>query len=277
MKTHLEIKGFDIRSNFLENPPMIQFYKYDATGNDFIIIHDPNKEYFSNLQNQAAEICHRNHGIGADGILLIHDHSDVDFEVSIINSDGTEAEMCANGTRACIHLMNQITGKKFFKIKALGGDFAGQVSDQTVALKMESEVEYPAVDLSTLTEYEFNHFAVVGVPHAVIGVDNLENFDVEAEGKRIRHLPIFKKGTNVNFISEKNNRVIIRTFERGVEGETLSCGTGVMATAAILSKLRSQQIFEFETRGGKVGVEIDEGSITYTGQVRQVYKGELEF
>ncbi len=256
---------------------MITFYKYDATGNDFIIVYDPKRELFAALQDQAESLCHRHHGIGADGILLIHDHSSVDFEVTIINSDGTEAEMCANGTRACIHLMHQLTDKKFFKIKALGGDFTGQVSDQTVALKMVSEVEFPPVDLSVLPEYPFNHFAVVGVPHTVIKVDNLESFDVASEGKRIRNLDVFKKGTNVNFIEEENHKIKIRTFERGVEGETLSCGTGIMATAAVLSKLRTQQIFEFETRGGSVGVEIEEGSMTYTGQVRQVYKGELRF
>jgi len=203
----------------------IAFNKYQAAGNDFVII--DNRKGLINPSDSVLinKLCDRRFGIGADGLILVSDSKDLDYEMKYFNSDGKPGSMCGNGGRCTAHfaLKYNIAGKKQ-KFMAFDGPHEATIDNDTVRLQMTDITDYHIVDN--------NYFINTGSPHYVLFMDDIDNINVYEEGKKIRWSEKFAPGgTNVNFVQIKDNGLNIRTFERGVEDETLACGTGVTASA----------------------------------------------
>ena len=214
----------------------ISFYKVVASGNDFIII--KNKTYSSfELKNIAIKLCDRKYGVGADGLLVAESSKKVDIKMRIFNSDGTEAEMCGNGMRAFIlwaYKKKLIAKRSSIQTKA--GVIDGEVKKNGfVKIKMGASFEYkPNLRLKIDGELILGDYLDTGVPHFVVEVKSLSNYDVFNIGSKVRRHSIFQpRGVNVDFMSNKKNYLNVRTYERGVEGETLACGTGCVASALV--------------------------------------------
>ncbi len=221
----------------------VQFTKMVASGNDFVVI-DNRKGIIpaSGIKSFASGICNRNYGVGGDGLLTIEKSRRADFRMRIINSDGSEAEMCGNGAR-CIALyanLNGIAGRKM-SFETLAGIIEAQITGRQIKLKM-SDPKNLKLDLNLdLSDGAYNvNFVNTGVPHAVIFADRVEGLDIGRIGREVRYHSAFApKGTNVNLVEAAgSNTLKVRTYERGVEGETLACGTGVTASAVIAASVK---------------------------------------
>src|SRR3989339_167990 len=242
----------------------LNFTKYSAIGNDFILIDNRfNAVTVLNSFNPwVAYLCDRRRGIGADGLLLLENSNSTPFKMRYLNADGQEVSMCGNGARAILHFAKEL-GINANRFETMDGIYFGQVlASNLVQLKMDHIRDISLINLDTFTAFERRFFLNTGVPHVVLQLkegDSLDNFDVLAHGKKIRHAPIFSDGTNVNFVERMKglaNDVKIRTFERGVEGETLSCGTGAVAAAYACAQwynMREQITFHFP--GGELLVK----------------------
>lgn len=255
----------------------ITFYKYQGAGNDFILI--DNREGLVHLTTtQVAQLCDRHFGIGADGLMCLQTAPGADFEMVYFNSDGNESTMCGNGGR-CIaafahHLKVAGTTMRF---KAIDG-----MHDATI-----QEDGHVALHMKDVTAIEFaDAFQVLdtGSPHYVSWVDDTALVDVFAEGRRIRNTDRFQpKGINVNFVSRDDKGIVIRTYERGVEDETLACGTGVTA-AAIVAVGQDTGHFDIAVKavGGNLSVSFDKQdsntatNVVLTGGAQFVFKGNVE-
>lgn len=231
----------------------IEFYKLQAAGNDFILL-DARKQRLlprQSYKNFAQRWCERKLGVGADGLLVIESSKKAEFKMRIFNPDGSEAEMCGNGAR-CVALWarwrKKTAGDKPKDIKF--GTKAGIIETQVVAQKLWKEREgivkvkmvQPrdlklGLPITIFARRIKTNYINVGVPHTIIFVEGLDKLDVEKIGRAIRYHRMFKpQGTNVDFVEIVNNDYIkIRTYERGVEAETLACGTGVVASAILTS------------------------------------------
>lgn len=214
----------------------IFFSKYSGCGNDFILIDNRDNTFIPEI---VKKLCNRNLGIGADGVILLENALSADFRMRIFNSDGSEAEMCGNGLRCFGKFILELGFQKKpyaiqLKNQVLTVDFIGESVSTT--LKLESEIKENLLLNTDENQWEC-FFLNTGVPHAVVFVENLDELKVKDLGKNIRHHPIFSpKGTNANFVKKINeNTISIRTFERGVEDETLACGTGASAGAIAAS------------------------------------------
>jgi len=254
------------------------FYKYQGTGNDFIIIDNRNNDVSIN-NNKVKKLCDRRFGIGADGLMLLENHSELDFNMRYFNSDGNEGTMCGNGGRCLVafakHLdiIDDSTG--FYSID--GKHLAKVNSDGTISLEMQNVNEINLVNK--------NYYLDTGSPHYVTFKDNVKDIDVYKRGSEIRNSEEFAPdGTNVNFVEIINDKLFVRTYERGVEDETLSCGTGVTASAISTSiHLNSDKnSYDIITLGGNLNVsfkKLDKNSYTdiwLTGPATFVFKGEIE-
>ncbi len=232
---------------------MQSFFKYHGAGNDFIFIYNINK-LFTDSSAYIQALCNRRTGIGADGLILLNppQESDIDFEMRYFNADGFEGTMCGNGGRCAIafaHKLQLIKNEATFKgIDGLhtGKIIAENANQVEVVLKMK--------DVNEIVSYKDGYFLDTGSPHVVKFVKDVEKMDVITEGKRIRHHTDFPQGTNVNFVEIKENYLFVRTFERGVEDETLSCGTGVTASALAYSLIHPVSEVEVKTLGGQLKV-----------------------
>jgi diaminopimelate epimerase len=265
----------------------IRFYKMSGSGNDFIII-DNRQEVIdkSILKDLIVGVCRRKMSAGADGLILLEDSASADFKWHFYNSDGSRAEMCGNGAR-CVSrfaFLNGITDRKL-SFETDVGLVLAEIVDNRVKIKMTDPTdlrEDRSLDLGEKTlQY---HFINTGVPHVVIRTDNIEDTDVEHVGRSIRYHENFSPaGTNANFVGlEDPNTVSVRTYERGVEGETLACGTGAVAAALIMAhKDGLTSPVEVRTRSGEfLRVYFKQDSIVFTdiyleGDARVIYKGEL--
>jgi diaminopimelate epimerase len=210
---------------------MNRFFKYHGGGNDFIFIYDPNKN-FNDSPDFIHTLCMRQTGIGADGLILIHNakKEGVDFEMRYFNADGYEGSMCGNGGRCAVAFakkMGIIQNKAYFH--GIDGFHHGQIIKEE---GNKHEVSIQMINVNSIIPFESGYFLNTGSPHVVIFVQNIEDYDVIKEGKRIRYHSDFPQGTNVNFVEIKEDHIFVRTFERGVEDETLSCGTGVTASSS---------------------------------------------
>ena len=263
-----------------KTPVVLHFHKYTATGNDFILIDDRDERFPTENSSLIRRLCDRRFGIGADGLILLQHSPKTAFRMRYFNRDGLEAEMCGNGARSVVH-------------------FAGELGIVNGTCEFESMLavhqarfhpEAPSVRLNSPTSVRFEEPAVpaapgavlgyveIGVPHLVIEVDDLDGLDVPVLGARLAHDPVFPKGANVDFVQLLNGkRFKMRTFERGVEAETLSCGTGAAASALLVRKLRGGKFpARVHVRGGELQVSgaPERGELWLTGPVEHLFRGE---
>ena len=258
----------------------VVFYKYHGNGNDFIII-DNRLGLLVMSEKQIEYICDRHFGIGADGLMLLEEKSLFDFSLKYFNSDGNESSMCGNGGRCMVFFARKLglIERQARFLAADGIHEAEIISEQgdksLVRLKMKDTI--PG------TSYPDGYFIDTGSPHFVKFVQNTTSIDVVTEGRALRNESRFAPGgCNVNFVQTLENRIKVRTYERGVEYETLSCGTGVTASALVTAILdRSNPGFIYiETPGGKFKVSFrQEGEffseIFLEGPAEFVFKGEI--
>lgn len=255
----------------------IPFFKYQGTGNDFIIIDNRELLFDNSNLELVRKLCHRRFGIGADGLMLLQNKEGFDFEMVYYNADGSSS-MCGNGGRCITQFakkLNIIKDKAYFL--AIDGPHQAKIIGSQVSLKMN--------DVQKIEDNVDHCFVNTGSPHYVSFVNDIENFDVYDAGKTIRYSPEFKKeGVNVNFIEQKENELFVRTYERGVEDETYSCGTGVTAAALVAASknlMTNKNECQIITRGGKVSVKFNknqDGSfsdIWLTGPAVLVFNGEI--
>ena len=254
----------------------IEFYKYQGTGNDFIIIDD--REVVFDIEDHAliASLCERRMGIGADGLILLRSHTDLDFEMIYFNSDGFKSTMCGNGGRCIVafaQMLKIIDGKANFM--AIDGEHKAEITKDTVCLLMQNVSDIEVVDDALVID--------TGSPHYIKMVDDLHSLDVDKEGRKIRSSILFREeGVNVNFVLD-DSEFELRTYERGVEAETLSCGTGVVATAIAMyyTNYTKEDVVSVRTKGRVLTVDFEEFNGSYrniwlTGEVGMVYAGEFE-
>jgi diaminopimelate epimerase len=255
----------------------IVFNKYQGAGNDFIIIDNRNDIFNPDDSKLINRLCDRRFGIGADGLILISKCSDHNFEMKYFNSDGFLGSMCGNGGRcsADFAIKSAIAGKKL-SFKAADGVHKAIAEDGVIRLQMNDPKEPLLVN--------GNYFINTGSPHYVIFRKDIDGIDVNSEGKKFRWADDFAPGgTNVNFVETEEKGIYVRTFERGVEEETLSCGTGVTASAiaSVLSGHFDTNTVSVRTKGGNLSVSFkvagnNVSDIWLSGPANFVFEGKIE-
>lgn len=221
-------------------------------------------------------LCDRHYGIGADGLILLENDVECDFAMVYYNADGHESTLCGNGGRCIVAFAKQlglITEKTQFR--ATDGLHQASIENEIVTLHMN--------DVNQVEIYQDHCFANTGSPHHVVRVDAVADYPVVSEGRRIRNELYGEQGSNVNFITQKNEHTFaVRTYERGVEDETLACGTGVTAAALAMhaTQRTAQNELTIEVQGGKLQVGFEESNGTYTnivliGPAQFVYEGKI--
>ena len=254
----------------------LDFFKYHGTGNDFILI-DNRKNVVSLDVKTINFLCDRHFGIGADGMMLLEQADGFDFRMKYYNSDGNEGTMCGNGGRCIVRFaesLGLIKNKAHFI--AVDGEHFAEINNDKISLQMQNLSEFKLVDNQYLLD--------TGSPHFVKFVDNINDVDIFNEGKELRYnKKVGEGGANINFVQIKENIVKVGTYERGVEAETLSCGTGVTAVAisTYLKIGKTKTNFNIETKGGKLNVKFKEenglfSDIWLTGPAEFVFKGSIE-
>ena len=268
---------------------MIKFTKAVATGNDFIIIDNRDNSVAEKVKSQLAKkVCNRKSSIGADGLLLLESSEKSDFRMRVFNSDGSEAEMCGNGSR-CIALFaatKNLAKKEKMTIETLAGTIDASVDSDIVKVKLTDpkDIKWNFCLMIDKCPYKVN-FVDTGVPHVIHFVDDLESVDIKNLGSYMRHHGEFApEGTNADFVKlVGNNAIKIRTYERGVEDETLACGTGAAASAIISAETEKMSSpVTVETQSGekmKVYFEIIDGNfknVYLEGKAQLLSEGEVD-
>jgi diaminopimelate epimerase len=255
------------------------FYKYHGTGNDFIIIDNAENNISLNKQ-QVKELCNRHFGIGADGLMLMSNKNGYDFEMLYYNADGNKSTMCGNGGRCMVKFAYDMGLRKSeYLFNAIDGAHSAVIEDNGwIDLKMK---DVNSVEISAFSDYILD----TGSPHYVKPVGDVVGVDVVKEGRELRYNRRFAAdGINVNFVeSQGEGEIYVRTYERGVEDETLSCGTGVTASALVFAHNENGfNHVDVKTPGGNLAVEFDKTgetsfkNIWLCGPAVFVFKGEVE-
>ena len=258
---------------------LLQFHKYQGTGNDFILV-DNRKNEISLSPAQIHQLCDRRFGIGADGLMLLQEKPGYDFEMKYYNADGNDGTMCGNGARCMIKFVYHLgIHREMYKFLAVDGAHEAEIDiGGIVSLKMK--------DVRSIKKFHNDFILDTGSPHYIKLVNHVMDMDVFKKGNEIRHSKEFEDdGINVNFVEQTTepDKIIVRTYERGVEDETLSCGTGV--TAAALVCYHNENGFnevEVKTPGGQLTVEFDRvdedrfENIWLCGPAEKVFQGTLE-
>jgi diaminopimelate epimerase len=256
----------------------VKFSKYNGAGNDFIVIDDRKNNIEINPW-LIEKLCNRNFGIGGDGLILIKESKSTDFEILHYTSDGNLGSLCGNGSRCAISFAykNKIIGKKT-RFDAFDGIHNAEIINDNL-VKMEMKIN------SDIIENEYGTWLDTGSPHLVIEKDNTDELDVNLLASSIRYNEYYKKeGVNVNFIEKVSNETFkIRTYERGVENETLACGTGSTASAICMNYLGKTQSnnITMKCRGGDLKVEFISNDnlfsdISITGPAKFVFEGQID-
>ncbi|MFS4417167.1 diaminopimelate epimerase [Maribacter sp. 2307ULW6-5] len=255
----------------------MEFYKYQGTGNDFVLMDNRDGTIPKNDNARIAQLCDRRFGIGADGLILLEHDTEVDFSMVYFNSDGRESTMCGNGGRCIVafaHYLGLIADATTFR--AVDGL-------HNARMDKEGRVHLGMSPVMNIEKKGNALFMDTGSPHHVQAVEDLSALDVAKEGAKIRYGNYGKKGSNINFVQSLGENVYrVRTYERGVEDETLSCGTGVTAVALALShwgKTTSNAV-DIKVEGGSLRVTFEKvdagyGNITLIGPAQQVFKGQI--
>ncbi|MCC9165901.1 diaminopimelate epimerase [Pontibacter harenae] len=254
----------------------INFYKYQGTGNDFVMVDNRKLTFPAEDEALVKHLCDRRMGVGADGLILLQDHPDYDFQMVYYNADGRLGSMCGNGARCTVRFARNLgVIEDVAHFLAADGEHQASVERELINLKMN--------DVAGVERIGEDFYLNTGSPHYVRFVDDLENLDVYTEGKAIRYNDRFQEvGTNVNFVQRlSENEIFVRTYERGVEDETLSCGTGVTACALVANFLGFQSPVEVKTLGGNLEVAFEReaagtfSDIYLTGPAKQVFTGSV--
>lgn len=267
---------------------MIKFVKSVASGNDFVIIDDRKSSLKGNPSNIAKRLCDRFYGIGADGLLLIEKSKAADFKMRIFNSDGSEAEMCGNGSRCiALYAYTEKIAPASMEIETMAGTLNAKVRGENVKVKLTDpkDIQWNLCLMIHECPYKVS-LTNTGVPHVIHFVNDLEAVEVKNLGSKMRyHKEFSPHGANVDFvkvIDKGKNKIAVRTYERGVEDETLACGTGAVASAIISAEAEKlSSPVTVETKSGevlKVYFESHEGSfknVYLEGKAKLVYKGEI--
>jgi diaminopimelate epimerase len=253
----------------------LSFHKYHGTGNDFILVDNREKVLQGHEFDYFADLCHRRFGIGADGVILLNEHPEYDFEMDYFNSDGRRSSMCGNGGRCIVRFAHDLgmTGEQV-RFIAIDGPHEAVLTEMGVKLKMGMPHGFSQLQGG-------DHWIDTGSPHYVRFLDEpVEQLDVFAEGRRIRNSePYREAGTNVNFANLRDGTLHVRTYERGVEDETWSCGTGVTAVAEVHARLHqiASEAVPIRTPGGQLRVHIAEGQAPWLeGPAQFVFSGTIE-
>ncbi len=266
---------------------MLRFTKMNGAGNDFVMVDNRGGDVRLNAQ-QISQICDRHRGVGADGVLLLENAANgADFRMRYYNRDGGEAEMCGNGARCFARFAHKVTGAQGeISFETPAGVIGAELHGESVTLRMSEpqdlrlNLTLPAVDA-----YQKLHFINSGVPHVVVPVSRIDDVEVRRDGAAIRKHEMFSpKGANVNFLEKRGpGKIAIRTYERGVEDETLACGTGVVASALIFAATEKiEGPIGVTVRGGselQVGFKrkgVDFSEVTLTGPAEFVFEGTME-
>lgn len=250
----------------------LPFFKYQATGNDFILLNNTAGN-INHSQKLAIKLCNRKFGIGSDGLIIIQKHPQYDFEMIFYNPDGSMS-LCGNGSRCAVNFAKhlQLIENRCQFLAHDGVHDAEILEDGIVKLKMKN-----VHSVSILAD---GTFIDTGSPHLIVFTENISNKDVYSEGKEIRYNTTFKeKGVNINFVELLNDGIYVRTYERGVENETLSCGTGVTAAALASGNKGLSSPINIKTLGGNLQVafnklsENDFENIFLIGPAEEVFTG----
>jgi len=255
------------------------FYKYQGTGNDFIIIDNRQDIFGKDNTKLISFLCDRRFGIGADGLILLEDHDEYDFTMVYYNSDGNESSMCGNGGR-CIASFARLIGivDNEATFMAIDGVHKALIEDEVVSLLMQ--------DVAEVEKYEDHVFLDTGSPHHVQLENDLKELNIKEKGAEIRYgQPYNTEGANVNFVKKQaDGHFAIRTYERGVEDETLSCGTGVTAVALAMNYIgeTEKNLVQLDTEGGTLEVSFNKTDNGFTdiwlkGPAKLVFKGEVSW
>lgn len=255
----------------------IHFYKYQGAGNDFVIIDNRTSVYDGKNIELTSKLCNRRFGIGADGLMLLENHNTLDFTMRYFNSDGHEASMCGNGGRCIVAFAHHLgIIEQMTHFEAVDGIHEASIdSEKQVNLKM--------IDVFQVEVGSDYFFLNTGSPHFVRFIENIDQINVVEEGRKVRYNDRFcKEGTNVNFVEFDGSEIKIRTYERGVEDETLACGTGITASAlcaGIKLKLNTG-CFPIKAQGGNLSVSFDRKgehfyNIRLKGPAQYVFEGNI--
>ncbi|MFV8442857.1 diaminopimelate epimerase [Flavobacterium sp. LB2P44] len=258
---------------------LLEFYKYQGTGNDFVMVDNRLGFFPKENTKRIAHLCDRRFGIGGDGLILLENDAETDFKMVYYNSDGNQSSMCGNGGRCLVAFakkLNVIQNKTTF-IATDGVHHATITEDGLVSLQM--------IDVAEVKVSDDHVFLNTGSPHHVQLVDDLENYNIKKNGAAIRYGDLYGEvGSNINFVKQIDDTTFsLRTYERGVEDETLSCGTGATAVAIamnVLGKTKASSI-DLNVEGGKLVVSFDkkEGQFTrifLKGPAEFVFKGTID-
>lgn len=257
------------------------FWKMHGAGNDFILVDDRKRTFPVEDAAFIARLCHRRRGIGSEGLLLIQPSTAADFRMRFFNPDGGETDMCGNGARCIARLAHEIgAAPADMRFETAAGLVRAEILASLVRLHLPPAKDW-RLNLSIAWEkHELPvHFVNSGVPHAVAVVDNLAAVDVPTLGRHIRRHALFAPaGTNADFIQVAGpDSLAIRTYERGVEGETLACGTGIVAAALVAEKLALVRgPVNIVTVGGDV-LEVSISPLTLTGPAEHVFQGTVDY
>jgi diaminopimelate epimerase len=258
---------------------MAEFFKFQGAGNDFILFDNRNITFDGTDNKLIEKLCNRKFGIGADGLMLLQNTNGYDFEMKFYNCDGFSANMCGNGARCIVAFAKKlgiIEGKALFI--APDGEHEAILNNNLVSVKL--------TDANGITKFGNDYFLNTGVPHFVKFVEDIDSVDVYTEGKALRFDKQFgKDGANVNFVQIQDKHIKIRTYERGVENETLACGTGIAAAAIAVAEKRglANTKIKVKARGGVLSVSLELVSsdnavnVWLEGPAEFVFSGNIEF
>jgi len=251
----------------------MQLAKYSANGNDFVLFSSDTKEDRTQL---AKTVCHRQDGVGADGLIVVVPHETLDFEWEFYNADGSHADMCGNGSRACAHFaFNKGLAKENMSFMTGAGVINARVKDNSEKSGMVLSELTPPEILDKTIEFNGKSWWLIntGVPHLVCLQENVEEFDLE-EARELRQ----KYNANVNICALDGENLRVRTYERGVENETLACGTGMAACfyRALQEKKVKENIEVYPTSGETLYLGVNERTITFEGKVVNTFNTEWE-
>ncbi|MFK7900654.1 MAG: diaminopimelate epimerase [Cyclobacteriaceae bacterium] len=254
----------------------VDFRKYQATGNDFVMLDNRAGEYSALTTDQVAFICSRRFGVGADGLILLQNHTSYDFEMVYYNSDGNQSTMCGNGGRCIVrfaHDLGVIGDEATFL--AIDGEHKAKVTPDVIHLQM--------IDVPFVEGKDAHDFLDTGSPHHVDFVEDVMNYPIVAKGREIRNSTRYEPiaGTNVNFVTITDGGIKVRTYERGVEDETYSCGTGVTACALLSSLKGYSSPVPIYTKGGELSVSFERNDTAFhnvwlNGPAKLVFSASIE-